>query len=318
MRGKKSYQYDALSRLTGTHGKSSNEFFFYDATGNVLDVGGPEMGYGKPVGDRLRALRYWRKDVHYAYDAHGRRTQQVLNDKNVVRYGYDAVHQLKDVALPNGSKARYEYDALGRRIAKHVTAANGRTQTTLFVWDGDWMIQEVTNGKTITYVKHPDHAGPLAKIENGKTYHYVTDHIGTPQELHDANGKIVWAAEYDAYGTVNQFLADDVANPIRFAGQYHDGETGLHYNLFRYYDPYAGRYINQDPIGLKGGLNQYAYVHGNPVSRADYRGLDTTIVINNNPNAMGLPGYIHRLIHNCPPERRRVVFSVFERRHEPP
>jgi type VI secretion system secreted protein VgrG len=275
MRGKRGYQYDALSRLT----HAGNEQFIYDATGNLLDVSGLDpVGYGNPAGDRLHTLRTGRQQyMHYGHDAYGRRTESAENDNVMTRYGYDAVHQLREVVQANGVKARYDYDALGRRVAKHVTNAKGRTVTTLFVWDGDWLVQEITNGKAITYVKHPDHAGPLAKIENGKTYHYVTDHIGTPQELHDSNGKIVWAADYSAYGLVRKLLADEVSNPIRFAGQYHDAETGLRYNGFRYYDAVAGRYLTQDPIGLRGGINQYAYVSGNPLQRTDMLGLDDSM-----------------------------------------
>ncbi|NEK83780.1 MAG: hypothetical protein G3W58_21545 [Pantoea ananatis] len=60
--------------------------------------------------------------------------------------------------------------------------------------------------------------------------------------------------------------------PLRYAGQYSDRETGLHYNLFRYYDPQTGRFTVQDPIGLKGGWNLYQYAP-NPQGWVDPLGL---------------------------------------------
>jgi RHS repeat-associated protein len=60
---------------------------------------------------------------------------------------------------------------------------------------------------------------------------------------------------------------------LRFTGQRYDAETGLHYNYFRDYDPSTGRYGESDPIGLKGGLNTYAYVNGQPIKLVDPRGL---------------------------------------------
>ncbi|WP_232772605.1 polymorphic toxin type 46 domain-containing protein, partial [Psychromonas sp. Urea-02u-13] len=67
-------------------------------------------------------------------------------------------------------------------------------------------------------------------------------------------------------------IKNDVENNLRFQGQYYDSETELHYNRFRYYDPSCGRFVNQDPIGLLGGSNNYQYVP-NPVGWVDPMGL---------------------------------------------
>src|SRR5690606_30588407 len=54
-----------------------------------------------------------------------------------------------------------------------------------------------------------------------------------------------------------------------FPGQYYDAETQLHHNYYRDYEPHTGRYLQEDPIGLAGGLNAYAYVNGMPLNYLD-------------------------------------------------
>jgi RHS repeat-associated protein len=129
--------------------------------------------------------------------------------------------------------------------------------------------------------------------------YYHCDQIGTPRELTDDQGAVTWSATYKAWGRVETEhsaigltlaasdgeLTSGYANsqavqpepqqthqPLRFQGQYYDGETGLHYNHFRYYDPDTARYINLDPIGLTGGENLYAYAP-NPLRWVDPLGL---------------------------------------------
>jgi RHS repeat-associated protein len=106
---------------------------------------------------------------------------------------------------------------------------------------------------------------------------YQCDHLGTPQELTDCDGKVAWSAQYKAWGEAKQAISEraykaGIQNPIRFQGQYLDDETGLHYNRHRYYDPHAGRFISRDPIGLFGGLNLHQYAP-NPTGWLDTLGL---------------------------------------------
>jgi RHS repeat-associated protein len=99
----------------------------------------------------------------------------------------------------------------------------------------------------------------LAFIENNQCYFYHNDHLGTPQELTDWEGRVVWSARYRVYGNIVRKDVEQVENNIRFQGQYYDQETGLHYNRFRYYDPGTGQFVQPDPIGLLGGINNYRY-----------------------------------------------------------
>ncbi|WP_222429720.1 RHS repeat domain-containing protein [Cobetia crustatorum] len=108
-------------------------------------------------------------------------------------------------------------------------------------------------------------------------YYFQTDHLGTPLEVADIDGNLVWVGQYRAWGQLERAKDGNgerasTDNPLRFQGQYHDEETGLHYNRFRYYDPAVGRFTTQDPIGLMGGENLYQYAP-NPTGWVDPLGL---------------------------------------------
>ena len=122
------------------------------------------------------------------------------------------------------------------------------------------------------------------KIHTGlRIYHYHTDHLGTPQELTNARGEVVWLNYQMAWGgSFSQLnhvynldgldVSADELQPFRFQGQFFDGETGLHYNRFRYYDSDVGMFISRDPIGLLGGNNVFQYAP-NPIGWIDPWGL---------------------------------------------
>ena len=190
-----------------------------------------------------------------------------------------------------------------------------------------------TKAQALQQALDTGHGHPPAAASTIRILHYHCDHLGTPQELTDEEGKLVWSVNYAAWGkirklagkpapegaepfTPNQFwhpltqpgrsdqlpewVADNTGNvqawkkaqqeaapqaandqstwgeptdqAIRFQGQYYDHETGLHYNRFRYYDPDVGRFIHQDPLGLKGGDNLYSYTP-NPNNWIDPLGL---------------------------------------------
>ena len=123
-----------------------------------------------------------------------------------------------------------------------------------------------------------DKSQPLISI-----YHYHCNHLGTPQELTNQDGDVIWLSYDRAWGgsfdTIykQQFIDNFALNefelqPIKFQGQSLDVETGLHYNRFRYYDSDVGMFISRDPIGLLGGSNVFQYAP-NPVMWIDPWGL---------------------------------------------
>ncbi len=127
------------------------------------------------------------------------------------------------------------------------------------------------------------------RIEQAKTpliqiYHYHCNHLGTPQELSDEKGDIVWLSYDRAWGGsfdsiykqqfIDNFaITENELQPIKFQGQSLDTETGLHYNRFRYYDSDVGMFISRDPIGLLGGNNVFQYAP-NPIGWIDPWGLE--------------------------------------------
>ena len=142
----------------------------------------------------------------------------------------------------------------------------------------------------------------VVSLKDWRVRYYHNDHLGTPRELSDEDGGIVWQATYKAWGNTlkveaarpttlqNQELLaqatqaleaqndpnaqqQEIEQNLRFQGQYYDQETGLHYNRFRYYDPDIGRFVSQDPIGLLGGYNLFAYAPS-PLNWIDPDGLN--------------------------------------------
>ncbi|MBI6564303.1 RHS domain-containing protein, partial [Pseudomonas synxantha] len=213
-------------------------------------------------------------DRHYDYDAFGNliRERRGKGQQLVTEYRYDCQHRLISVTKPNGETASYRYDPFGRRISKTVDG-----KTTEFFWQGDKLIAEHHADRHRSYIYEPDSFRPLALLEGfgpkaTTPYHYQLDHLGTPQELTDTEGEIVWSAHYRAYGQIARLDVGKIDNPLRFQGQYFDQESGLHYNRHRYYNPDIGRYLTPDPVKLAGGVNGYQYVP-NPTGWVDPLGL---------------------------------------------
>ena len=285
-KGNRSYHYDPLDRLISVRG-AMPESFAHDPAGNLLGQNDlPAANLANVKGNRL----LMQGDRHYDYDAYGNliRESRGTGQKLVTEYRYDCQHRLIGVSLPGGSTASYKYDAFGRRIEKTVDG-----HTTEFLWQGERLIAESAENRYRSYIYELGSFRPLAMLDGegplkAAPFYYQLDHLGTPQELTDYSGEIMWSAKYRAYGNLAALDVSEIDNPLRFQGQYFDTETGLHYNRHRYYNPETGRFLTPDPIKLAGGLNSYQYVP-NPTGWVDPLGLSCKpgacpIVKSINPN----------------------------------
>ena len=258
------YIYDMVNRLKRVEG-ASPETFAFDPASNLIGMGeGKQKPKGQAKGNRLII----QGDRKFSYDARGNliKENRGKNGKLETTYEYNAQNQLVKLTR-DGQNTVYQYDPLGRRIKKQDAFGS-----TAFLWAGDQLIQEQRNNDKKTYIYEPASFKPAAMVQNDQVYHYHLNHLGTPHELTNEEGQIVWKARYRTYGNVALQEVEEVENPIRFQGQYFDEESGLHYNRHRYYDPSSGQFTTQDPIGLLGGVNNYQYVP-NPTAWVDPFGL---------------------------------------------
>ncbi|EFE96277.1 RHS repeat-associated core domain-containing protein [Serratia odorifera] len=295
LRGDIHYGYDAEGRLLqhreAQQGRPGHRLR-YDLADNL--IGEQRVSHDPdaelppaPVVDNR--LEYWQR-MFYRYDGWGNLTSR-RNGVYQQHYVYDADNRLIKAhgRGPQGDfEAQYHYDALGRRTRKTVTYKGKAPETTRFLWEGYRLLQaQRDNGTRRTWSYDPANAWtPLAALEQAgdgqqaDIYWLHTDLNSAPLEVTDAEGNLRWSGNYDTFGKLQgQTVAGAerrkgtlVDQPLRYAGQYQDDESGLHYNLFRYYEPEVGRFTTQDPIGLRGGLNLYQYAP-NPLGWIDPLGL---------------------------------------------
>jgi RHS repeat-associated protein len=263
--GTKTYIYDAESQLLEVRVEDGeNEVFAYDPAGNRTSRNGTKAEFNDL--DQLIS----QGTTHCGYDARAN-LESYIGHEGRWRFTYNRRNLLVRAESGAGRVVKFGYDAFGRRLWKKSGAKEIR-----YVWAGEQLVREVeTNGpQTVTrdYLYQPGTFTPLALRINEEIYCYHTDHLGTPVRMTDSRGRVVWSAEYRAFGEAITRI-HQVPNFLRFPGQYFDEETGLHYNRFRYYSPILGRYLTRDPLTFLAGVNFYAYVDNDPINATDPLGL---------------------------------------------
>lgn len=269
--------YDSASRLISDISGAFSESWDFDSNGNrkyqVIDGTATTFSISSTSNHILgtSALTYGYSSPTLGSSA----VTSVSGGSNDFVATYDAGQQLKaigvDGLLGTTSTTSYEYDGRGLRSQK-ISPAGFKH---LFIYgpngellqDGDALTMSLASSQYI-YLE----GEIIGLIRNGLVYYVLNDQVGRPEMIRNSLHGNVWKADnhpYDRDVTLNLIGGFNIG----FPGQYLDTESGLYYNINRYYDPSTGRYLQADPIGLIGGPNLYAYVGGNPISFADPTGL---------------------------------------------
>jgi RHS repeat-associated protein len=242
----------------------------YDKVGNPSDLGAT-----LDAGNRLRVFN----GATMAYDPDGfmvKRQTSTTADSLVC----DDFGRLVSVirTVPSSSTTTFTYDGFGRRIKKVVTGTGATTVQ--YLWDGDQILLEMdANGTTTqTYAYYPGVDQPRSVAVSNVTYFMSTEADGSINGVVRKSDKsIVAQYAYTPWGELEQdanFVVGGVrVNGLRWKGLSYDQETGLYYVRARYYDPRTRRFLSEDPIGLDGGINEYAFVGGDPINSSDPSGL---------------------------------------------
>ncbi len=278
------YTYDDLDRLTAAEGANVSQAFEYDIHGNRIRA---RFGTGAHTNiidansNRLMRTSGPAPAKNNVYDNAGN-----LTSDGTVTYTYGTNGRLATVVAA-GITTRYRYNGFGERVEKAGTGGI----LTFYVYDeGGRLVGEYDrNGRAeqetvylgdlpVAVLKSGAQVSPLNQIAVAGVYSVYADHLLTPRVIARlSDERIVWRWDNaDPFGLQQpdespSGLPKFTYNP-RFPGQVFDRETNSYYNYFRDYDPQTGRYNQSDPIGLMGGINTYAYVNGNPLSKIDPTG----------------------------------------------
>ncbi|EPZ6777069.1 RHS repeat-associated core domain-containing protein, partial [Escherichia coli] len=282
------YHYDSQHRLVFytriQHGEPQVESrYLYDPLGRRT---------GKRVWRRERDLTGWMslsrkpEETWYGWDGDRLTTVQTQQTRIQTVYQPGSFTPLLRIETENGEQAKARHRSLaevlqedtGVTLPAELAVMLGRLERELRAGavsaeSEAWLAQ---CGLTVEQMESQMEA---EYIPERRLHLYHCDHRGLPQALISPEGETAWRGEYDEWGNqLNEENPPHLYQPYRLPGQQYDEESGLYYNRHRYYDPLQGRYITQDPIGLKGGINLYTYPLA-PIRYTDPLGLERVISV---------------------------------------
>jgi RHS repeat-associated protein len=271
-----SYSYDSMEQLIG----DSSGAYSYDSAGNLTEsLKTTPLAYN--AADELVSSGSKKRITTYTYDAEGQRTAETPPKGSDTRYTYDQAGRL--IGLSTGSmSAVYSYNGDGLRMSKTV----GSNATAQFTWNIAASTPLLLSDGTNSYIYGPNNL-PLESISSaGDVEYYHHDQLGSTTLLTSASGAKVATYTYDSYGLITKHTGAAI-NPLLYAGQYQDSESGFYYLQARYYDPTTGQFVTVDPIVDQTDL-PYGYAAGDPINESDPSGefpwgAIVSTVIDHNP-----------------------------------
>jgi RHS repeat-associated protein len=259
------FEYDNVNHLTKiTDPLGAETTFTYNANGNLLtltDARGKTTTWTYDDMDRVATRTDpLSRQESFTYDSNGN-----LTSDGTRVYTWDARNQLSSLTGP--VNASFAYDGVGRRRSKTVGGA-----TTQFLYDGLTPVQELVSGTpTANLLTGLGIDEYFTRTDTGGVRDYFTDALGSTIALADGSGTVQTAYTYEPFGGTTTSGAP-TGNTFAFTGREADG-SGLYFNRARYYDPRTQRFISEDPLGVEGGSNFYAYVGNSPINWVDPHGL---------------------------------------------
>jgi RHS repeat-associated protein len=189
----------------------------------------------------------------------------------MTNYTWDFENRLNSVTtLPaSGGTVSFAYDPFGRRIKKISSSASS-----IYAYDGNNLIEETNASGAVVarYSQGLNSDEPLAMLRSSSTSFYHADGLGSVTSMSNAAGALAQTYTFDSFGKQTN-TTGSLVNPFQYTGRESDSETGLYYYRARYYDANLGRFISEDPIRLRGGINFYRYAQNRPTTIKDPRGL---------------------------------------------
>ncbi|MEW6246478.1 MAG: RHS repeat-associated core domain-containing protein [Nitrospirota bacterium] len=269
-----SYAYDAASRLTdithiGPSGLLEGLTYIYDTAGNRTSLiranGAASL---LPSAVTLATYDATNQQTQFGgatltYDQNGNLTNDGTNT-----YTWDARNRLVTINQIGGMSIGFAYDAQNRRVAKTIDGV-----TLQYLYDGPDLVAELlAQAVRAIYIRSLAIDEPFVRQSSGAQEYYHLDALGSVLALTDMAGAETTSYAYEPFGRTTVEGAGS-ASPFAYTGREREPGGTLYYYRARYYIATLQRFISQDPIGLAGGMNRYAYVKNNPLRLRDPLGL---------------------------------------------